>query len=66
MARLVRELAHERVPRNPLGPAPTTPPVLRRDPIRQHRSIRLEALPHHDEAELVNAGARGQVKGQRR
>jgi len=58
----VRQPADHRVPRCALAPAPSTPPIRFDHPARQHRAIGLQALPDHDEAELVQARERGQVR----
>src|SRR6476619_4692895 len=59
--RLVRQLAGHAVPRRSFITAPATPPVVLGDAAGQHRSFRLQSLPDHDEAELVEAAERVQA-----
>jgi hypothetical protein len=44
-----------------LAAAPVAPLVGVDDPAGQHRPVRVEALPGHNEAELVEAAEHGQV-----
>ena len=60
--RFVREPTHHAVPDQALAPAAATPPVVLHDPAREHGSIRFEALPGHDQPELVKAGEGRQVR----
>ena len=60
--RLVRQPPHHGVSRRSLAAAALAPLVRLNDPARQDRSVRLEALPDGLEAELVQAGERGQVR----
>ena len=60
--RLVRQPASHRVPGDTLTPAAPAPLVRLNDPARQHRTIRLQALPDNLQAELVEAGERAQVR----
>jgi len=63
---LVGELPGDGVTRHALTAAAATPAlgavVGIDDPAREHRSIRFESLTGHDEAELVEAAERGQVR----
>ena len=64
--RLVRQPTDDAVPRAALASAATTPPVgvINRvcDPARQHRTVRLQMLSHHDETELVQTAERRQIR----
>jgi hypothetical protein len=62
----MRQPSRHRVARGARAAAATTPLVGLDDPASQNRSIRLEPLPEDFEAELVQPGERGQVKGRRR
>ena len=60
--RLVRQPAGHRVPRCALTAAPPAPLVRVDHPAGQDRPIRLQPLPNHLQAELVQACERGQVR----
>jgi len=59
--RLVRQLTGHAVPRRSFITAPATPPVVLDDAAGQHRTFQFQALPDHDQAELVEAAERGQA-----
>ena len=61
--RFMRQPTDQAVPRHPLAAAAPTPLVRVADPTRQDCPARLKALPEHDQAELVEAGKCGQVRG---
>jgi hypothetical protein len=48
-------------PRRSFTAAPATPPVVLGDAAGQHRTLRFQVLPDHDQAELVEAAERGQA-----
>ena len=59
--RLVRQLPDHTVARSTLAAAASAPSVVVDDAAGQHRPVGLQALPGHDQAELVKARERGQV-----
>ena len=60
--RLVRQPSQDGVARRALAAAAAAPLVGCHDATRQHRTIRLEPLPEHLKAELVQSAERGQVR----
>jgi hypothetical protein len=60
--RLVGEASGHRVAGEALAAAPPTPLVVVDDPAGQHRAIRFQALPGHQQPELIQAAERGQVR----
>ena len=60
--RLVRQPADHGAARDALAAAAVAPVVGVDDPARQHGPIRVEALPGHDEPELVQAAEHRQVR----
>ena len=60
--RLVRQPADHGAARDALAAAAVAPVVGVDDPAREHRTIGVEALPGHDEPELVQAAEHGQVR----
>ena len=60
--RLMRERRRRRVPGHTLGATLPAPRVVVNDAALQHHPIRLEQLPDHFEAELVETAERGQVR----
>ncbi len=61
--RLVRQSTRDRVPRHALDTALPTPRVVLDDAAFDRGPIRLDQLADGDEAELVEAAERGQVRG---
>lgn len=61
--RLVRQLTDHAVASRAHAPAAAAPLVRLHDPAGQHRAAGLAALPHDLEAELAQAGERGQTRG---
>lgn len=59
----MREPTGDRVPRRPLAPTPPAARIRLHDTTGQHGPAELDALSNHDEAELVRARERGQVRG---
>ena len=59
--RLVCQLPGHAVPRRSFTAAPATPTVVLDYAAGQHRAFRFQALPDHDQAELVEAAERGQA-----
>ena len=59
--RLVRQPSDHGASRDALAAAAVAPVVGVDDPAREHGTIRVEALPGHDEPELVQAAEHGQV-----
>ena len=60
--RLVRQPADHGAARDALAAAAVAPVVGVDDPAREHGTIGVEALPGHDEPELVEAAEHGQVR----
>jgi hypothetical protein len=60
--RLMRQLPHDGIAGDALATAATAPLVRLDDLARQERTVRLQALTGHDEAELVEPAQRGQVR----
>jgi hypothetical protein len=58
----VRQPPDHGVARRTTATATPTPVIWFGDPARQHRPIRLEALPHDFETELIQAAKRSQVR----
>jgi integrase len=58
----VRQAAHHAAARHTLAAAAAAPPIRRHDPARQHRPTRLQPLPRHLQAELIQPAERGQVR----
>ena len=58
----VRQASHHGVARDAFAAAPATPLVGIDDPAGQQGTAGLEALPDHQEPELVEAAERGQVR----
>ena len=59
--RLVRQPPEHGVARRTLAAAAAAPLIRLEDAARQHRPIRLETLPEHDQTELVEAAERRQI-----
>ena len=59
--RLVRQPSDHGVPRDALAAAPATPLVGLHDAACEDRTVRLEPLPGHLQAEFIEAAERGQV-----
>ncbi len=60
--RLVRQPPDHGAARDSLAAAAVAPVVGVDDPAREHGTVRIEALPGHDEPELVEAAEHGQVR----
>ena len=64
--RLVRQLPRDGVPGSSCTPAASAPAlgavIGLQDPARQDRAIGLQTLADHDQAELIQAAERGQVR----
>ena len=60
--RLVRQPPEHGVARRTLAAAAAAPLIRLEDAARQHRPIRLETLPEHDQTDLVEAAERCQIR----
>jgi len=59
----VGEATDHGVARDPFAPTLATPPVIVHHPAGHLAAIREDSLAHHHEAEVIQAGERGQIGG---